>query len=115
MLSPNPPFASIDYKGVMEEFYKKVPKALAQDISPIWSENIKDIERLFQNSDFWFLLEPNVYDSKFKVLNPLFSKHKKLFEDMEVEIDKDGLSISTLGLFKLFISFEDDSGSDGYR
>ena len=60
MISPYPPFASIDYKEVMEEFYKKVPKALVQSISPIQSREIEDIERLFQNSDFKFLLERDI-------------------------------------------------------
>jgi len=49
MISPYPPFAPIDYKEVMEEFYKKVPKALVQSISPIQSREIEDIENRFLN------------------------------------------------------------------
>jgi hypothetical protein len=60
ILSMISPFAPIDYKEVMEEFYKKVPKALVQSISPIQSREIEDIERLFQNADFKFLLERDI-------------------------------------------------------
>jgi SNF2 family DNA or RNA helicase/uncharacterized Zn finger protein len=115
MLSANPPFASIDYKEVMEEFYKKVPKALVQNISPIQSREIEDIERLFQNADFDFVLEHNIYESHFKVTNPLFIDSKKLFIDIDAKFRMETMTISTLELFRLFISFEDDSGSESYR
>lgn len=79
MLTPEPPFASIDYKEVMEEFYKRVPRALAHIVSPIQNDNIEKIERLMQNADYELLLERSVYDSKFKVTNPLLSRSKELF------------------------------------
>ncbi len=115
MLSSNPPFASIDYKEVMEEFYKKVPKALVQNISPIQSREIEDIERLLQNSDFEFIFNHDVYESQFRVTNPLFLDSKKLFVDIDAKFRKETMTISTLELFKLFISFEDDNGSESYR
>jgi len=115
MLSTNPPFATIDYREVMEEFYKKVPKALVQTISPIQSREIEDIERLFQNAEFEFLLDKDIYQSQFKVKNPLFTTSKSLFSEIDAKFRTDTLTISTLELFKLFISFDEDSGSDGYR
>ncbi len=115
MLSANPPFAPIDYKEVMEEFYKKVPRALVQNISPIQNREVEDIERLFQNADFEFILEHSIYESKFKVVNPLFVEFKSLFHDMDVKFRAQTMTISTNELFRLFISFEDDSGSESYR
>ncbi|HIP18118.1 MAG TPA: hypothetical protein EYG78_02145 [Sulfurovum sp.] len=115
MLSANPPFAPIDYKEVMEEFYKKVPRALVQNISPLQSREVEDIERLFQNADFEFVLEHSIYESKFKVVNPLFVEFKSLFHDMDVKFRTQNMTISTNELFRLFISFEDDSGSESYR
>jgi SNF2 family DNA or RNA helicase len=115
MLSSNPPFAPIDYKEVMEEFYKKVPKSLIQNISPIQNHEIKDIERLFQNADFEFILQHDIYDSKFKITNHLFMESKSLFDTLDVEFKNMSITISTLELFKLFISFEDEYGSEDYH
>ena len=115
MLSSHPPFAPIDYKEVMEEFYKKVPRALAQIISPIQNEEIDKIERLMQNAQFEFELEHSVYGSTFKVVNPLLQESKDLFTHYDVIFGKQGFAISTIELFRLFLSFEDDSGSRSYR
>ena len=115
MLSSNPAFAPLDYKEVMEEFYKKVPRALVQNISPIQSQEIEDIERLFQNADFKLALEHTIYGSVFKVNNPLFVDAKKLFVDVDAEFRMEIVTISPSELFKLFISFEDDSGSESYH
>jgi len=115
MLSSNPPFASVDYKEVMEEFYKKVPKALVQNISAIQSREIEHIERLFQNADFECVLEHNIYGSKFEISNPLFEDSQNLFDDIDMKLRGEKMSISTTELFRLFISFEDDSGSQSYR
>jgi len=114
MLSNNPPFASIDYKEVMEEFYKKVPKALAKNISPIQTTHIEDIERLFKNADFKFVLEHEIYGSQFMVINALFTGSQNLFVDCDVYFKKDTLSISTQTLFSLFVSFKDGEGIQGY-
>ena len=115
MLSSNPPFASIDYKEVMEEFYKKVPRALAYNITAIQSRDIEAIERLFQNADFEFLLDYNIYDSRFDIKNPLLAESGELFQDMDAVFKKDTMSLDISELFRLFISFEDDSGSESYR
>ncbi|MEA3455904.1 MAG: DEAD/DEAH box helicase, partial [Campylobacterota bacterium] len=118
MLSPHPPFAPVDYKEVMEEFYKKVPRELALTISPIQNEKIEKIERLFQNADFQFDLNHSVYGSSFKVINPLIPESKQLFDIYSVDdivFDKQGFTVSALLLFRFFISFEDDSGSQSYR
>lgn len=115
MLSSNPSFANIDYKEVMQEFYKKVPRALLLTISPIYNEQIDQMQILLQNSDFEFVLEHHIYESKFKVTNPLFKEFKNLFEDMDVKFRAGTMTLSTNELFRLFISFEDESGSEGYR
>ncbi|NEW59846.1 hypothetical protein GSY74_01005, partial [Sulfurovum sp. bin170] len=115
MLNPNPPFASIDYREVMEEFYKKVPRALVQSISPIQNREMEDIERLLQNSDFEFVLNRDIYESSFSVTNPLLVDYKPLFSTMNVKFTKQGFTLSTTELFRLFISCEDESGSQSYR
>ena len=79
MLSSDPPFAPIDYKEVMEEFYKKVPKALVQNISPIYSDKLEKIERLFQDADIKLMLSERVYESEFYVMNPLIGASEELF------------------------------------
>ncbi len=115
MLSPHPPFAPIDYKEVMEEFYKKVPRALVQIVSLIQSETIDKVERLMQNAEYTFDLKHSVYGSSFKVRNPLIPESQELFETFDVSFDKQGFTISPVCLFRLFLSFEDDSGSRSYR
>jgi len=114
MLSDNPPFASIDYKEVMEEFYKKVPRALVQNISPVQTTHIEDIERLFKNADFTFLLEREIYAGGFTVTNPLLADSQNLFADYDVSLEKETLIISTQTLFSLFLSFKDSEGSESY-
>jgi len=115
MLSPNPPFASIDYREVMEEFYKKVPRALVRSISPIQSHEIEKIERLFQNADFEFDLNHDIYGSSFSVTNSLLNSSHELFTALDMNFTKQGFTTSTGELFRLFLSFEDDTGSRSYR
>ncbi|HFS82579.1 MAG TPA: DEAD/DEAH box helicase [Epsilonproteobacteria bacterium] len=115
MLSSHPPFAPIDYREVMEEFYKKVPRALAQTISPLQSEAIDGIERLLQNAEYRFTLEHIVYGSHFRVDNPLLAESKQLFDGLDAVFDDKGMVIAPLTLARLFLSFEDTNGSPGYR
>ena len=115
MLSPHPPFAPIDYKEVMEEFYKKVPRALTQIVYPIQNKDISSIERLLQSSQFECMFEHTVYKSVFRVTNPLLIEHKELFRGFSTEYSDNGFTLPTIDLFRLFLSFEESSGSSGYR
>lgn len=116
LLESNPPFAPIDYKEVLEQFYKKITRELSWNISPIHNEKKEKIQRLFQNSDFEFILNHNIYESDFIVNNRLLIEVQELFEEYkEIDFIDAGLIINTLNLFKLFISFEDDNGTPTYR
>jgi len=115
ILSDNPPFAPIDYHEVLEEFYKKVPRALAQNISPMQNPDMEDIERLFQNATFEFDLEYGIYGSYFRVVNPLFRNSKVLFTEFDIRLSGKTLQLSTTLLFRLFLSFKEGKGSTSYR
>jgi len=120
MLKPFPPFASIDYKEVLEEFYKKTAKQLPLVISPIRDENIIKIQRILQDSTISLSVKNDIQIAKFKIQNDLL-KHNdilSLFNDYRYEFDtkenKNELLITPTNLFKLFVSFEDDNGTSSY-
>ena len=116
MLESNPPFAPIDYKDVMEQFYKKVTRELSWNISPIYDERIEKIQRLFQDSDFEFSLNHDIYESDFVIRNRLLVGSEELFADYrKIDFTDSGIIIDTQTLFKFFLSFEDDSGTPSYK
>ena len=55
LLESNPPFAAIDYKGALDEFYKKTTKELALVVSAIYNEDIDKIQRVLQEAEIRFL------------------------------------------------------------
>jgi len=117
MLSPFPPFAHIDYKEVLTEFYKKSTKDLPLVISPIRDENIQKIQRVLQSSDITFHVKNDIQVAKFKIANELLKDKDilALFENYRFQFDDEQLLIKPTNLFNLFVSFEDDNGSVSYK
>ena len=117
MLTPFPPFAHIDYKEVLTEFYKKTTKELPLVISPIRDENIQKIQRVLQNSDITFHVKNDMQVAKFKISNELLEDKEvlSLFDDYKFRFDDEQLLITPTNLFNLFVSFEDDFGSSSYK
>ena len=119
MLSPDPVFAPIDYKEVLEQFYRRVPREFVFNVYRYDHKNIEKIERLLQEADFEFLFQENFYNERIKIINKNIPEHKNLFEEFGSELDiyftKDGLTIPPLDLFRLFLSFSNDKGTKGYR
>jgi len=116
MLSDNPPFAHVDYKEVLAEFYTKTSKELPLIISPIYSENIDKIQRILQESDITFEMDKDIYGGVFKIKNPLLKDENVLamFDAYKMVSKNEELIMSTNKLFNLFVSFEDDTGSGSY-
>ena len=117
MLGSFPPFASIDYKEVMEEFYKKIPRELPLIVSAIRDEKIDNIQRILQNSDIEIQATDDITTVKFQISNEIFKDKKvlKLFDEYKFRIENNYLIVTPFSLFKLFISLDDDEGSDSYK
>jgi uncharacterized protein YjcR len=116
MLGDFPPFSHINYKEVMEEFYKKASKDLVQTISSIRDENIEKIQRILQNSHITMVGKNDIGVAKFKIETDLVKSNEELslFRRYKFQLEDDAIFILPTELFTLFISFEDDSGSSSY-
>ena len=117
ILEPNPQFASIDYKEVLEEFYKKTAKELPLVISAVHNEDITIIQRVLQEADITIELSKDITNSKFQITSKLFHLDDVIeaFKPYIKTHTKNSIIITPTQLFGLFISFEDDKGSDLYR
>lgn len=117
LLESNPPFASVDYKEVLEEFYKKTTKDLPLVISALYNENIHKMQRVLQEADIRFESSQDLSDGIFYINSPLFQTKEvlDLFYEYKLDIYENELTIAPTKLFNLFISFEDDGGSDEYH
>lgn len=116
VLSDFPPFSHINYKEVLNEFYKRANKDIVQIISPIKDENIQNLQRLLQNSHITILGYNNIDLVLFKIQTDILnSRDKELFRQYNFQIKNQEILISPMDLFTLFISFEDDNGSSSYR
>ena len=117
LLESNPPFASINYKDVLEEFYKKTTKELPLVVSVIYTENIDKIQRVLQEADIRFESSKDISEAKFHINSPLFQAKEvaELFDEYKDGLYGNELIITPTKLFNLFISFEDDNGSAEYR
>ena len=117
MLSEFPPFAPVDYKKVMEEFYEKVPRSLPLVVSPIRDTKIDRIQRILQDSDIQMHTIDDIAISKFKISSELFrnKNNLKLFDEYRFGFERNQLIITPTNLFNLFISFDDDYGSSSYK
>lgn len=117
LLESKPPFSSVDYKVVLEEFYKKSSKELPLVVSHINSEDIQKIQRVLQASSIKAEVTQDISKASFRIQSPLLknSEVSKLFDEYAQKVGKDGLKITPTNLFNLFISFGDDFGGDEYR
>jgi len=117
MLEDHPPFASINYKEVLAEFYKKASKELPLVISPIRDENIPKIQRVLQSADIALQATSDIHIAKFKISSELLQDKEvfSLFDKSRFAIDDKELLIKPTELFNLFVSFGDDYRSDSYR
>jgi len=117
LLTPNPIFSDINYKDVLQEFYKKSKKQLAIIVSPIQSENIPKIARVLQDATFELNVNKEVYGSSFTISSSLLKNAdvQELFKPFISSLEDESVTISPMQLFKLFISFEDENGSKSYR
>lgn len=118
LLPSNPPFAPVDYKIAMGDFYKASKTALAQILTPIHNENIDKIERLFKESRIDIVVDKNMRNNKVLLKHKVFRQ-----EDVIVDIlapymldrNKLGCSINFIDFVRLFLSFKSEDGSDYYR
>ena len=117
LLESNPPFASIDYKEVLEEFYNKTTKELPLVIYAIYDEKIDKIHRVLQVADISIAVASDISEAKFCIKSSLFKDKNiaELFEEHKFDLKDDTLFMTPVKLFNLFISFEDDNGSAEYR
>jgi SNF2 family DNA or RNA helicase/uncharacterized Zn finger protein len=117
LLQSKPPFAPIDYKVVLEEFYKKTTKELPLVVSHINTEDIQKIQRILQESSIKLEVSEDISKALFHIQSPLLQNTKvsKLFDDYALKVSDGELKITPTNLFNLFISFEDDFGSDEYK
>ncbi len=123
LLDENPKFAKINYKAVLQEFYGKLKYSLSQIIYPLHREDIGKIKRVMSQADIEFVFLKSNHFGTFKV-------HSELFED-DLELVKSfkdfgypfydrlgfttGFQISPVNMFLLFLSFDEDLGSEAYR
>ncbi len=117
MIEDFPPFAPINYKDVLSEFYKKASKELPLVISSIRDEEIQKIQRVLQSADITLQATHDIQVAKFKISSELLKDKEivALFDQYRSPLSDTELLIKPTELFTLFISFEDDFGSDSYK
>lgn len=117
LLDDNPPFCHIDYKDVLTQFYKKATKELPLVVSPIANEDIEKIQRVLQNCNITLNTKDDIAVAKFLLQSPLLSNpnNKKLLKPYIFNEGSDYVIIKPTALFNLFISFDDEFGSDSYK
>ncbi len=117
ILEPNPQFAPIDYREVLEEFYKKTAKELPLVISAVHNEDITIIQRVLQEAEISIELFQDITNTNFKITSNLFLLKDviKAFKPYIQTHITSNVTITPTQFFKLFISFEDDNGSDAYH
>lgn len=118
LMPSNPPFAPIDYKDVMKEFYKANKLKLPQLLSPIFSDDIDKIERVFKESKIEIIVDTNFRTSKAVLKHKVFTQEASIMEIMEPYIfdqNSQGCSVDLLSFARLFLSFKSEYGSGHYR
>ena len=117
ILEPNPQFAPIDYREVLEEFYKKTAKELPLVISAVHNKEIRILQRVLQEADISIELFKDITSSNFQVTSNLFDLNDviKAFKPYIETHMKSSVTITPTQLFSLFVSFEDDKGSNMYH
>ncbi len=117
LLGSFPPFAHIDYKEALEEFYKAATKKLPLIISPIRDESIQKIQRVLQDANISLHVKNDIQVAKFKIDSQLFKDKDilALFKKYRFRYEDKTVWITPTDLFNLFVSFEDDYGSTSYK
>ncbi len=117
LLEPNPPFASVDYKEVLEEFYKKVAKELPLVVSVVRDEDIPKCQRVLQEAKIELEISEDLSEASFAITSSLFLSDEviSLFTPYLQNHKKETITITPSKFFTLFLSFEDAQGSDAYR
>lgn len=127
MLSDNPDFAKINYKVILTEFYNKQKFNLLQIVSPMNLAEIDNIKRAINSSKILFILTKKSHYGIFRVTNEMFAQDNNILHVLNyfgkpISDDNDDNSVKVAGfdfepisLFKLFISFEEESGSESFR
>jgi len=118
LMPSNPPFAPIDYKEVLKEFYKEHAQRLPQLIAPIYHEDIPKIERIFKEAKIEVVAEKTLRKNKIIIKHPLFKQEAalyKLFEPYMLDANAQGCSIGILDFARLFLSFKSEDGGAHYR
>ena len=116
MLESMPPFAPIDYKEVMQEFYKKIPKSVSSMVYSLRDNHLAKIHQLIKDADIVLQGSLFVYEAFFVIENPLLllDENRALFDEFEISEETKGIGLRPNDLFELFLSFEDDKGSLSY-
>jgi uncharacterized Zn finger protein len=91
-------FAPIDYKEVMQEFYKKSSTELPQIITPVFNEEIEKIRRVFQESRIEVTVEHTMQDMAAYIHNESF-EYESVRQLMEPFIRTRGIAI--IGIFTI--------------
>lgn len=117
MLESNPPFAPLDYKSVLHEFYTLITKNLPLVIWPTYSEGVQKCERLLQGAKISFITTKDITKAKFQITSTLFEaqENRELFGANASFVGKNKLLLSPHELFSYFISFEQNEGSYEYN
>jgi SNF2 family DNA or RNA helicase/uncharacterized Zn finger protein len=118
LMQSNTPFAPIDYKEVLKEFYKFNSQKLSQVLTPIHDEDIAKIERVFKESKIEIVADKTLRNNKAIIKHPLFKQEETLYKLLEpyiIDSNSLGCSISILNFTRLFLSFKSDNGGAYYR
>ncbi len=118
LMPSNPPFAPLDYKEVLREFYKAHTQKLPQLIAPIYSEEISKIERIFKEAKIEIIVDKLLRANKAIIKHPLFKQEETLHTLLNpyiIEKNSQGCSMSILDFNRLFLSFKSEEGGAHYR
>ncbi len=106
LMPSNPPFAPLDYKEVLREFYKAHMQRLPQLIAPIYSEEISKIERIFKEAKIEIITDKLLRNNKAIIKHPLFKQEAtlyKLFQPYILEANSQVWTISIVNFKRLFL------------
>lgn len=118
LMPSNPPFAPLDYKEVLREFYKAHMQRLPQLIAPIYSEDISKIERIFKEAKIEIIADKLLRTNKAIIKHPLFKQEETLYKLLQpymLDKNSQGCSMSILDFTRLFLSFKSEEGGVHYR
>jgi len=118
MLADSPPFSDINYRNVLKQFYETSKKKFFSVIYPDSGEHTAHAQRILKEAEIKFVAEKRIRGSYFEVTSDILkddSAAAGFFKDHSIKILKNSIQISVTGMARLFLSFDDDSGSHEYR